>query len=84
MLSCGSTSGLLRKARDTVGWETPARCAISTEVGLFLAFTIDGARLNYGGDYGGDYGGECGGESGGEGDPLTAAQASSAACRAAR
>ena len=61
MLSCRSTSGLLRKARDTVGWETPARCAISTEVGLFLAFMIDGARWDYGGEYGG------------EGDPLTAA-----------
>src|SRR4051794_14849528 len=30
------TIGLPRRARDTVGWETPARCAISSEVALPL------------------------------------------------
>src|SRR5690606_2713487 len=39
------TIGLPRRARDTVGWDTPARCAISSEVAfprMFMRPAADG------------------------------------------
>src|SRR3954447_11893503 len=40
------TVGLPRKARDTVGWETPARYAISFEVALpFISSPSRAARV---------------------------------------